>query len=75
MNFTVKINDSETKAKSIINMLKELAKDYSFISITEDKTDLSEDIVQELDARHAYMEENPNEWKSWEEVKNNLLGQ
>ena len=72
MNFTVKIDDSEAKAKSIINMLKELAKDYSFLTITENDSTLSENIVQELDARQEYMKEHPDEWKTWEEVKNNL---
>jgi hypothetical protein len=73
MNFTVKIDDSEMKAKSIINMLKELAKDYSFLTITKDDMELSENIVQELDARLEYMKNHPEDGESWEKVKKDIL--
>ncbi len=74
MNFTIKIDDSNPKAKSIINLLRELAKDYSFLSIEED-VGLSENIVQELESRYQYVIENPEDGKSWEEVKKNLLSE
>jgi hypothetical protein len=73
MNFTVKIDDSEIKAKSIINMLKELAKDYSFLTITEDNSNLSDNIVQELDARLEYTMNHPEDGESWEKVKKDIL--
>lgn len=72
MNFTVKIIDNSPKARSIINMLKELAKDYSFLSISEDEDVLNENILHEVDARKDYIKEHPDEWRTWNEVKNNL---
>ncbi len=74
MNFTIKNDDSNPKAKSKINLLRELAKDYSFLSIEED-VGLSENIVQELESRYQYVIENPEDGKSWEEVKKNLLSE
>jgi hypothetical protein len=73
MNFTVKINDSNSKAKSIISMLKELAKDYSFLTITEEGNEISENILHELDSRHAYMIKHPEDGESWEKVKQDIL--
>lgn len=54
-------------------MLQELAKDYSFLSITEEEIELSDNIVKELDSRYQSVLENPEDEKSWEEVKKNLL--
>ena len=73
MNYTIKINDSNPKAKSIIRMLKELSKDYSFLTISENLDEVQENILQELDTRYEYMKNHPDEWKTWEEVKNNIL--
>lgn len=73
MYYTVKIDAKEAKAKSIINLLKELSKDYSFLTISEDLDTIQENILMELDARYEYMLENPDDWKTWEEVKNNIL--
>ena len=53
-------------------MLKELAQDYPFLTISED-SDVQENVLQELDARYEYMLKHPDEWKTWEEVKNNIL--
>jgi hypothetical protein len=72
MNYTVKIDVNNPKARSIIKMLQELAKDYPFIQVHEDEQDLSEDMVRELEARYQYAIKNPEEGKSWEEVKANL---
>lgn len=72
MSYTVKIDANNAKARSIIKMLQELAEDYPFIQIHEDKQDLSEDMVKELEARYQYAIKNPREGKSWEEVKANL---
>lgn len=73
MSFTIKIDSTNPKAQSIINMLKELAKDYSFLTISEDTEGIQENIVQELDARYEYMLEHPEDGESWEKVKNDLL--
>ncbi len=73
MNYTVKITDSGKKAKSLVNMLKELASDYPFLSIYEDETGLSEKMELELETRYKYVIKNPEIGKSWLEVKNNLL--
>jgi hypothetical protein len=54
MNYTIKITDTGNKAKSLVNMLKELADDYPFLSIYEDETGLSEVMEQELDKRYKY---------------------
>jgi len=70
MSFTVKIDGTSPKAQSIINMLKELAQDYSFLNITEDLPDA---IVEELDARYEYMLKHPEDGESWEKIKKDLL--
>ncbi len=72
MTYTIKIDSKTRKAKSIVNMLKELAQDYPFLTISED-SEIQENILQELDARYEYMLEHPDEWKTWEEVKNNIM--
>ncbi|WP_346864198.1 hypothetical protein [uncultured Draconibacterium sp.] len=73
MSFTVKIDGTSPKARSIINMLKELAEDYSFLSILEDKDELPDNIAQELDARYEYLLKHPEEGESWDKVKKDLL--
>ena len=73
MSYTIKIDSNSKKAKSIINMFKELAQDYPFLTISEDSDVQEENILQELDARYEYMLEHPDDWKTWEEVKNNIL--
>jgi len=73
MTYTIKIDNKTRKAKSIVNMLKELAEDYSFLTIWDDSDDIQENILQELDARYEYMLEHPEDGESWEKVKNDLL--
>lgn len=73
MNFIIKINDSTPKAKSIVRMLKELTKDYSFLEVSSENNELSENVLEELEARYNYVLENVEEGKSWEEVKSSLL--
>ena len=72
MNYKIKITDTGKKAKSLVNMLKELADDYSFISIYEDDTGLSEEMDKELEKRYKYALSNPENGKTWKEVKNYL---
>jgi hypothetical protein len=54
MNYTIKITNTGNKAKSLVNMLKELADDYSFLSIYKDETGLTKVMEQELDKRYKY---------------------
>jgi transcriptional accessory protein Tex/SPT6 len=75
MNYIIKIDAKDKKAKSIINMLKELAQDYPFLQIYEDEPELSENQIEELEARYHYVRNNPEEGKSWEEVKSRLLSE
>lgn len=72
MTYTIKIDSKTRKAKSIVNMLKELSQDYPFLTISED-SEIQENILQELDARYDYMLEHPEDGESWEKVKNDLL--
>lgn len=73
MNYTIKISDTGKKAQSLVNMLKELAVDYPFLSIYEDESGLSDEMEKELESRYKYVMKNPETGKSWQEVKNNLL--
>lgn len=73
MNYIIKIDDKNPKAKNIINLLNQLAEDYSFMSIMTDKNELPENIVKELESRYKYVTEHPEDGKSWEEIKEKLL--
>ncbi len=73
MNYTVKIDTRSRKAKSIINMLKELAQDYPFLHIYEDNKEESAELMEELEYRYNEAMKNPETGKSWEEVKADLL--
>lgn len=73
MYYTIKIDDSEPMAQSIINMLKELAKEHSFLDISSSESQLQDNIVEELNARYEYVMKNPEEGDSWENVKRRLL--
>ena len=72
MDYTIRISDTSPKARSIINMLKELSQDYLFLTVSED-SDVQKNILQELDARYEYMLEHPEDGESWEKVKKDLL--
>ncbi len=74
MLYTIKINDSSTKAQSIINLLKTFAKDYDFLQIYKgSEYEITEEMKKELDRRYEYFLQNPDEGKSWDEVRRNLL--
>jgi hypothetical protein len=75
MNFTIKITENTPQSLSIINMLKALAVDYSFLQIVEDdiSTELTTEQLNELDSRYEYVLKNPKVGKPWNEVKQNLL--
>ena len=74
MNYTIRIRDTGKQAQSIVNMLKELSSDYPFISVFEEDLGLSEEMEKEFDSRYEFVMKNKELGKSWEEVKNNLLG-
>ena len=73
MNYTIKIDHKEKEAGRIIQLIKELAGDSPYVSIYEDETGLSEEMEQELDRRYHKVLKNPQEGKSWVEVKAGLL--
>lgn len=72
MTYTVTIDDKSEKAQSIVNMLKELSKDYQFLKVYENISDLSDELQKELEIRLAYVIKNPETGKSWVEVKNSF---
>jgi len=74
MTYTVRISGNSPQALSIINMLKAFQKEFDYIDISEENTDYNNDefspeFLEELDKRAEYMENHPNEGKSWDEVK------
>jgi hypothetical protein len=73
MNYTVTINDKSEKARSIVKMLKELAKDYPFLKVYDEGSGLSDELEKELEKRLTYVIRNPEVGRTWVEVKNSLL--
>ena len=45
------------------------------VSICEDETGLSEELEKELDRRYQQAIKNPQDGKSWEDVKMGLIGE
>ncbi|WP_147384338.1 hypothetical protein [Maribellus luteus] len=54
-------------------MLKELSREYEFMSVHPEEAHVEENIANELDARYDFVVKNPNEGDSWEEEKKRLL--
>ncbi len=50
MNYTIKIAENEKEGENLIRQIKELVGDSPFVSIYEDETGLSDDMVQELES-------------------------
>ena len=73
MNYTIKIAENDKEGERLLNQIRELVGDSPFVSIYEDETGLSDDMVQELESRYQQVIKEPQEGKSWEEVKKNLL--
>ena len=73
MQYTIKIEDTDPMGNSIIAMLKELAKEHSFLHVTPMQAEVEENIVRELESRYEYVLKNPEEGDSWENVKARLL--
>lgn len=73
MTYTVRISGNSPQALSIINMLKAFQKEFDYIDISEDDeyqdNELSPDFLEELDKRAEYMENHPDDGKSWDEIK------
>jgi len=73
MKFTFSIDDTDPKARSIINLLKELNKDYNFIRVSEEVLfDEDSSIVKEelLYRQNKTLE--VQEGKSWNYLKKEL---
>ena len=73
MQYTVHIDDSNPVAKSIISLLKELARENEFVSVLPSDSNVDENIVKELRSRYEFVEENTDAGDSWEVVKKRLL--
>jgi len=77
MTYTIHISGNSPQAMGIINLLKSLQKDYDFIEIEAEKQYAEDGLppqwLEELDRRAEYMEKHPDEGKSWDEVKQNLI--
>jgi hypothetical protein len=73
MNYTVKIAENEMEGENLIRKIKELVGNSPFVSIYEEETGLSDDMVQELERRYQHVVKNPQDGESWEEVKKDLL--
>jgi hypothetical protein len=73
MNYTIKIAENDKEGEKLIAQIKELVGDNPFVSIYEEETGLSDDMVQELERRYEQVIKNPQDGKSWEEVKKGLV--
>ena len=73
MNYTIKIAEHDKEGEKLIRQIKELVGDNPFVSIYEEETGLSDNMVQELEQRYEHVIKNPQDGKSWEEVKKGLL--
>jgi len=73
MNYTIKIAENDKEGEKLIMRIKELVGDNPFVSIYEEETGLSVDMVQELERRYEQVIKNPQDGRSWEEVKKDLL--
>ncbi len=73
MNYTIKIADNSKEGEKLIAQIKELIGDSPFVSIYEEETGLSDDRMQELERRYEQVIKHPQDGKSWEEVKKELL--
>ena len=73
MNYTIKIAENNKEGEKLIMQIRELVGDNPFVSIYEEETGLSDNLVQELERRYEQVVKNPQDGKSWEEVKKGLL--
>jgi hypothetical protein len=78
MTYTFQISDVSPQSQGIINMLLALSKDYDFLKVLtepdeEREYELSPEQENELDRRYKNFLKNPQNGKSWNEVKQTLL--
>lgn len=73
MNYIVKIAENNKEAEKLILQISELIGDNPFVSIYEEETGLSDNLVQELERRYEQAIKNPQDGRNWEEVKKDLL--
>jgi len=73
MNYTIKIAENDKEGEKLIMQIRELVGDNPFVSIYEEETGLSDNMVQELERRYEQVIKNPQDGKSWQEVKKGLL--
>jgi hypothetical protein len=73
MNYTIKIAENDKEGEKLIAQIKELVGDNPCVSIYEEETGLSDDMVQELERRYEQVIKNPQDGKSWEEIKKGLV--
>ncbi len=73
MNYIVKIAENNKEGEKLIRQIKELVGDNPFVTIYEEETGLSDNLVQELERRYEQAIKNPQEGRNWEEVKKDLL--
>ena len=73
MNYTIKISENNEEGEKLIAQIKELVGDNPFVSIYEEETGLSDNLVQELERRYEQAIKNPQDGRNWEEVKKDLL--
>ncbi|HET6558323.1 MAG TPA: hypothetical protein VFG54_13475 [Prolixibacteraceae bacterium] len=73
MSYTIKIAHNDKEARKILKQIKDLVGDSPYVSIYKDETGLSDEMELELDRRYQQVLKNPQEGKSWEEVKASLL--
>lgn len=73
MSYTIKIAKNEKEAERLIKLIEDLVGDSPLVSIYEDETGLSEKMEKELERRYQQVLKNPNEGKSWEDVKAGIL--
>lgn len=75
MSYTIKISENNQESEKLLKQIKELVGDSPFVSIYQEENELTDAMVQELENRYQQAIKNPEEGRSWEEVKSNLLNQ
>jgi len=73
MRYTITIDEKNTQAQSIINMLKALSINSDYLDIFEDETStLNIDQKEELESRYRFVLQNPTAGKSLSEIEKSL---
>ncbi len=75
MSYTIKISENNQESEKLLKQIKELVGDSPFVSIYQEENELTDAMVQELENRYQQAIKNPEEGRSWEEVKSDLLNQ